>query len=61
LFEMSYKDMHDWFMNIDPQIKEDDYGFISIKFGIGTYAPDKDEEPELPCESITAFKMGYYK
>ena len=61
LLNLSYLDVLEWFKQMDPDIKEDDAGFTSYKYGIGLYAPDKEEEPDKPCEGVIAFKIGYYE
>ena len=40
-------------------IEEDNTGFTEYKYGIGVYAPDKDETVCYP-ESVIVFKKGYY-
>ena len=40
-------------------IEEDNTGFTEYKYGIGVYAPDKDEDVCYP-ESVIVFKKGYY-
>ena len=60
LLNSSYSDILSWFLAIDESIEEDDTGFTSYKYGIGMYAPDKEEEPNKPCKGVIAFKKGYY-
>lgn len=40
-------------------IEEDNTGFTEYKYGIGVYAPDKDETVCYP-ESVIVFKKEYY-
>lgn len=44
----------------DSDIEQTDDGLTSYKLGIGLYAPDADENPNLPPESVIAFEEGYY-
>jgi hypothetical protein len=44
----------------DPDLEQSDDGLTSYKLGIGVYAPDADENPNLPPESVIAFEKGYY-
>ncbi len=60
LFGLSYSNLLDWFHGLDDNIDEFDAGFTSFKYGIGFYAPDKIEDPNLPCEGMIIFREGYY-
>lgn len=60
LFAIPYKDLLNWFYEMDNDIEEFDVGFTSYKLGIGFYAPEKEENPNLPCEGVIIFKEGYY-
>lgn len=60
LFELSYTDLLNWFKKIDHNIIEFDVGFTSYKFGIGIYAPEKEDNPNLHCEGVIIFRKGYY-
>ena len=44
----------------DSGIEQTDDGLTSYKLGIGVYAPDTDENPNLPPESVIAFAKDYY-
>jgi hypothetical protein len=35
-------------------------GFTSYKFGIGAYAPNREDSPNEVSESVIVFKKGYY-
>jgi len=35
-------------------------GFTSYKFGVGVYAPNRDDSPNEVSESVIVFKKGYY-
>ena len=58
-FDKSYADIEKEFRNIDADIEIDDVGFNSIKYGIGIYAPNK-EDSDSKIESVIIFKQGYY-
>ncbi|OGU24485.1 MAG: ABC transporter ATP-binding protein [Hydrogenophilales bacterium RIFOXYD1_FULL_62_11] len=47
-------------MEHDSDIEETNDGLTSYKLGIGIYAPDADENPNLPPESVIAFAKDYY-
>jgi len=47
-------------MEHDSDIEQTDDSLTSYKLGIGVYAPDADENPNLPPESVIAFEKGYY-
>ncbi len=57
---VSYKEIRDWLITLDPGIDEDDEGLTSRKFGISLYAPDAEDAPEEPTESAMVFEEGYY-
>lgn len=58
-FDEKYCDVEAQFRNIDSDIKIDEVGFTSKKFGIGVYAPNKDEN-DAEVESVIIFRQGYY-
>jgi len=60
LFGLSYVSLLSWFNELDSNIDEFDAGFTSYKYGIGFYAPEKEEDPNLPCEGVIIFRKGYY-
>ena len=58
-FDKNYVDVEMEFRNIDSDIEIDEVGFNSNKFGIGVYAPDKNE-CNSKIESVIIFRQGYY-
>lgn len=58
-FDVKYSDVEVAFRNIDSNIKIDEVGFTSNKFGIGVYAPNKDDN-DANVESVIIFRKGYY-
>ena len=60
LLSSTYSEILSWFLATDKNIEEDDVGFTSYKYGIGLYAPYKEEEPNKPCKGVLAFKRGYF-
>jgi hypothetical protein len=60
LLQMPFIELAEWFISIDPDIELDETGFTCYKYGIGTYAPDYQEEPDSSPESIIVFTRGYY-
>ena len=60
LFSLSYAELKKQIQAIDAEIEEDETGFTSRLYGAGVYAPDKDEDPDGPIETVIVFKPGYY-
>jgi hypothetical protein len=60
LLQLSFKELVSLLSETDSELEIDESGFISYKLGIGAYAPDHKEEPELSAESIIIFKENYY-
>lgn len=60
LLEVSVGEITKTLLSNDPDLEQSDDGVTSYKFGIGIYAPDADENPNLPPESVIAFESGYY-
>ena len=58
-FGVKYVDVENAFRNIDSDIGIDEVGFNSNKFGIGVYAPNKDDN-DAEIESVIIFRQGYY-
>ena len=58
-FDKKYIDVEIAFRNIDSDIEIDEVGFNSNKFGIGVYAPNKDDS-DSEIESVIIFRKGYY-
>lgn len=58
-FDVKYSDVEAAFRIIDSDIKIDEVGFTSNKFGIGVYAPNKDDN-DAEIESVIIFRQGYY-
>lgn len=61
LMEHSYEELYEDFINIDEHLEVDEEGFTSYKCGISIWAPDKEEEPNKPCESILIFRKDYFE
>lgn len=60
LFLKSYEELFEWFSEIDSDVKEDDAGFTSLKYGVSIYAPDHEIFPANRPELISIFERGYY-
>lgn len=58
-FGKKYIDVENAFKSIDSNIIIDGVGFNSNKFGIGVYAPNKDDIAS-EIESVIIFRQGYY-
>mgnify|MGYP004588980353 FL=1 len=57
LFKIPFVEINKILCVNDPSSKVTDAGVISLKYGIGTYLEDSEEDV---CESIIIFKKGYY-
>lgn len=60
LLEVSVDEIKKVLMEQDLDIEQTGDGLTSYKLGIGLYAPDADENPNLPPEIAIAFEEGYY-
>lgn len=60
LLEISYKELKEFLLAKDSNLEVNLDGFISGAIGIGAYAPDADEDPDLPVEAILVFDKDYY-
>ncbi len=58
-FDEKYIDIEKKFKILDENLEIDDVGFNSNKYGIGVYAPNK-EDINAEIESVIIFKRGYY-
>ena len=62
LFDLSYIELKEWLLRKDPELEiEEDFSLTSYLLGIGVYAPNADEYPNLPAESIIVFEKNYYE
>lgn len=57
LFTINFDKLNKIITCKDSLSKVDSSGIISLKYGVGTYQEDSEEEI---CESIIIFKKGYY-
>lgn len=57
LFKISFSELNELLIKIDPQSKVSGAGVISLNYGLGTYLEDAEDDR---CESIIIFKKGYY-
>lgn len=57
LFKIPFVEINKILCVMDPSSKVTDAGVISLKYGIGTYLEDSEEDT---CESIIIFKKDYY-
>jgi hypothetical protein len=55
-YESAEEQIGEW----DEELEIRNTGFTSYKFGVGAYAPNKDEYPYEAIESVIVFKKGYY-
>ncbi|GAA4843530.1 hypothetical protein [Algivirga pacifica] len=57
LFKLEYSLLLNEFRELDNHLKNDEYGFTSIKFGIGAYISDPNKSF---VDSIIIFSKDYY-
>lgn len=55
-----FEEIRAWFRSLDSDLRSDESGFTSLKFGIGVYAPHSEERPGEPGELVIVFEKGYY-
>lgn len=60
LLEKPFRGLREWFLEKEPKLKVDDFGFTSFLFGIGVYAPSAEENLDRTAESVIVFRRGYY-
>jgi len=60
LLAMTWQELLEWFQNLDAEIQESHKDFVSFKYGIGIYAPEKKEDPTILPESITIFRKDFF-
>jgi hypothetical protein len=60
LLGLSYADLVKLIRAQDPDVEVNLEGFESLNLGIGSYAPDGEDEPESPAETVIVFRRGYY-
>jgi hypothetical protein len=60
LLAMSFAEAAKWISTLDAKLHVDEAGLTSYKFGLGLYAPDHQDSPEKPSESVIVFRKGYY-
>lgn len=60
LLGLSFAEMLEVIRSHDPEVKVGIEGFKSLNLGIGSYAPDGQDKPESPAETVIVFPRGYY-
>ena len=60
LLELPYKDIKDYFLEIDKDVEIEETGLTSYKYGISIYAPYALKEPFEKAEGVMVFEKGYY-
>lgn len=60
LLGVSYAEVRQLLINLDPDSSEDDAGLTCLSLGVGVYAPSHLEFPDDATESVIVFKAGYY-
>lgn len=61
LFERTFKEIKELFLNIDDSIECKESGLTSYKYGVSFYAPSAEDIPSKPVEGIIVFEKGYYE
>lgn len=60
LLQMPFKDLLELLRAKDDQLEIEVDALSSNALGIGAYAPNAEESPDLPVDSIIVFERGYY-
>jgi hypothetical protein len=60
LLSLSFKELKRWLKIKDSKLEVDVDSLTSNALGIGAYAPNAEEDPDLPVESVILFEHGYY-
>ncbi|MGR5280809.1 ABC transporter ATP-binding protein [Photobacterium damselae subsp. damselae] len=60
LLKLSFDDLKKILLGKDKKLEVESDSLTSHSLGIGVYAPDADEDPSLPVESIIVFEKDYY-
>lgn len=60
LLRLPYNEVKGWFESYEGEIDVDDSGLTSLRFGIGVYAPQSEDDPSLLAEAVIVFKERYY-
>lgn len=60
LMEKTWKELLHQFQMLDPEIQVSSKDFISYKFGVAVFAPNKDTNPNTLPTSITAFDKQFF-
>lgn len=60
LLQLSYQELRDWFFRMDDDIRESEKGLISYQLNIDLYAPNHEQDPGAPCESVTVFRKDFF-
>lgn len=60
LLGKSFSDVRDLVLSVDPASEIDGAGLIAFGIGLALYAPSAMKAPDLPVESVMAFRKGYY-
>lgn len=60
LFNLPFNDLMRLLANLDQNLEVEPDSLVSYQLGISLYAPNADENPSLPVESILVFEEGYY-
>jgi hypothetical protein len=60
LLGLSFAEMLEFIRVRDPEVEVNIEGLESLNLGIGSYAPDGEDEPESPAETVIVFRRGYY-
>ncbi len=60
LLEESADSLFAWLKSIDANWRQYDCGIMYFSLGISIYAPNFDDEPNVPPESVLVFDRGYW-
>ncbi|OIP75670.1 MAG: hypothetical protein AUK48_07075 [Oscillatoriales cyanobacterium CG2_30_44_21] len=61
IFDLSFTEVREWLESDDSELEIDDEGLTCFKYGVGIYAPDWQEDPNLLIEGVIVFNdRDYY-
>ncbi|HLP69245.1 MAG TPA: hypothetical protein VK181_17145 [Rhizobium sp.] len=60
LLGMSFTDLLEKIGQADPDVAIESDGFMSLRLGIGGWAPAAEDRPDDPADSLIVFARSYY-
>jgi hypothetical protein len=60
LIAQPFNMLHEWLRELDEEIKVDETGLTSLRFGVGFFAPGLKSDPAALVEAVIVFEKRYY-